>query len=284
VTSAQVNAVIERYVINLKTTGALTELAGEMSALVISSRSSKETRVEDVLQPASFMQFADKLTGLRELWHELLHLVVQSDAYATLLSTTLQRGVLDALLPEATARLPLIESLLEKLRPVIAQRIEPHLSAYLEKLIKHSVKHSEKRLTLALDPEAVRSLVDEVWSEIGPMKLSEAFALVSSRDLEDFVVLGYEFWQKYRKTRYFREISRELVDHFFTKYAQSSVLELLDDLGVSAPMVSAELQTFLPALIEHATASGFLQQRIRAHHEPFYRSDAVAAILARLDR
>jgi len=50
-----------------------------------------------VLPPGSFAQFADKLTGLEQLWREVLHMVVKSDAFAALLSTTLQRGALDAL-------------------------------------------------------------------------------------------------------------------------------------------------------------------------------------------
>jgi hypothetical protein len=31
------------------------------------------------------------------------------------------------------------------------------------------------------------------------MRLSEAFALLGEQDLEDFVVLVFEFWQRYRK-------------------------------------------------------------------------------------
>ena len=286
VTRAQINSVIDRYVIDLKISGAFTELAGEMSKLLVSSPLSEQTRVDQVLQPGAFSQFADKLTGLEQLWRELLHLVMKSDAYATLLSSTLQRSVLDTLFREADegSRQTLIEGLLAKLRPVIVQRVEPHLSTYLEKLIKQSIRRSEKRLLGALDIEAVRGLVDEVWDEIAPMKLSEAFKLVSSHDLEDFVVLGYEFWQRYRKTRYFREISREMVDHFFTKFTDDSLLDLLEELGVTAAMVSAELQGFLPRLFEHAHETGLLEQRIRRHLERFYRSDATASILADLDR
>jgi len=283
VSREQVSSVIQRYVIDLKISGALTELAGEMSRLVVTSPLSEQTRVDQVLQSAAFSQFADKLTGLDELWRELLHMVVQSDAYATLLSNTLQRGALDALFGDAraTSHRTFIDPMLAKLRPLVAQRVAPYLSVYLEKLIKQSIRHSEKRLVVALDVEAVRGLVDEVWGEIAPMKLSDAFALVSSHDLEDFVVLGYEFWQRYRKTRYFREISRELVDHFFAKYGGESVLSLLDELGVTAPMVSDELQGFLPPLLEKARATGLLERHVRAHLERFYRSDAATAIMRR---
>jgi hypothetical protein len=278
----QINSVIERYVIDLKISGAFTELTGEMSRLVVSSRLSEDTRVDQVLQPGAFSQFADKLAGLERLWRELLHLIVRSDAYATLLSSTLQRGALDALFRDTdeTARRTFVDAMLARLRPLVAQRVEPYLSVYLEKLIKRSVRHTEKRLLVALDVDAVRGLVDAVWDQIAPMRLSDAFAFLSTHDLEDFVVLGYEFWQRYRRTRYFREISRELVDHFFMKYEGDNLLDLLDDLGVSAPMVISELQGFLSPLLEHARKTGFLEQRVRARLEAFYRSDAAAAVLS----
>jgi hypothetical protein len=46
-------------------------------------------------------------------------------------------------------------------------------------------------------------------------------------------------------------------------------------------MVSQELGTFVPSLLAQARTNGFLEARIRARLEPFYRSEAVAAILAR---
>jgi hypothetical protein len=286
VTRAQIDSVIERYAIDLKISGAFTELAGEMSRLVVSSRLSDRTRVDDVLSPESFMQFADKLAGLEPLWRELLHRVVQSDAYAMLLSRTVERSVLDALLGAADdpGKQTLIDGLLAKLRPLIAERIEPQLTVYVEKLIKQTIRRTEKRFVVALDIESLRGLIEEVWDGVAPLKLSEAFAFLSSHDLEDFVVLGYEFWLRYRKSSYFRGISRELVDHFFAKYGDETLLGLLDDLGVSASMVSAELRGFLGPVVERALATGFVEQRIRAHLEPFYRSDAVAGILAARER
>lgn len=280
VTRQQIRAVIETYVIDLKISGAFTELSGEMSRLVLSSPLSQHTRVGDVLQPESFAQFADKLASLDSLWRELIHLVIQSDAYATLLSRILQRGLLDVVFREhsRSEQRALIDGLLGKLRPLVEQRV-PAFSTYFETLIKQIARRGERRLVVALDTEAVRGLIDELWDAIAPMKLSEAFAFVSSHDLEDFVVLGYEFWLKYRKTRYFRELSSELVDYFFDKYGDDSVLNLLEELGITAAMVNRELHSFLGPLLAHATVTGYLEQRIRAQLTPFYRSSATLAIL-----
>jgi hypothetical protein len=284
VTREHIVGLIQRYVIDLKISGAFAELAGEMSRLVVSSPASEHTRVDQVLGPESFTGFADKVAALEGLWRTVVHLVLQSDAYATLLSRTLQRGLLDSVMlrehrppPQHSRR----SDLLASFRPLIQQRVEPYVSAHLENFIKRVVRRGEQRLVVALDPEAVRALIDEVWDAIAPMQLSEAFAFISSHDLEDFVVLIYEFWQRYRKTRYFREISSELVDHFFDKYGEGSVLNLLDDLDITQDMVTEELQILLDKLLSHASTTGFLEARLRAHLGPFYQSSAAAEILGK---
>jgi hypothetical protein len=284
VTREYIVGLISRYVIDLQISGAFAELSGEMSRLVVSSRASEHTRVDEVLRPESFTQFADKVAALEGLWRTVVHLVLQSNAYATLVSRTFQRGLLDGII-HGEHRTPPQHSrrgdLLNRLRPLIQQRIEPYVSAYLETFIKRVVRRGEQRLVVALDPEAVRALIDEVWDAIAPMRLSEAFAFISTHDLEDFVVLIYEFWQRYRKTPYFREISSELVDHFFDKYGDGTVLSLLDDLNIIQDMVTKELQILLGTVLSHASTTGFLEARLRAHLAPFYQSSAAAEILGK---
>ena len=280
VTPGQINMVIQRYVIELKISGAFTELSGEMSRLVVSSPINERTRVDEVMSPDSFSQFADKLSALDALWRELIHLVVQSDAFATLLLRVLQRAAIHVV-GENPIPLehPLVEGLITKLRPLFRERLEPFLSNHLEALIKRVARRSESGLAGALDSEATRALIDEVWEAIAATRLSDAFAYLSSHDLEDFVVLIYEFWQRYRKTPHFREVSSVLVNHFFDKYGDVSALALLDDLGITSDMVNQELQSFLGPLFGHALETGFLEQRIRDQLATFYRSDAVAAIV-----
>jgi hypothetical protein len=111
------------------------------------------------------------------------------------------------------------------------------------------------------------------------MRLSELFALIGAQDVEDFVVLVYEFWLRYRKTAFFRRISNEIVDYFFGKYGQVTLLEAIEDMGVSERMVCDEVVGLLRPMIEHAARSGVLEHYIRARLEAFYHSSAAAAAL-----
>ena len=56
---------------------------------------------------------------------------------------------------------------------------------------------------------------------------------------------------------------------------------MIADLGVDESMIRRELVAVLAPMIKHAAHTGFLEQRIRARLEPFYRSAAAAAILNR---
>jgi hypothetical protein len=111
------------------------------------------------------------------------------------------------------------------------------------------------------------------------MRLAEAFAVMGEQDIEDFVILIFEFWQRYRKTDFFQRISSEMVDHFFRKYGEETLSSLIEDMGVSEAMVSTELMGFLRPVLANATASGALEHYLRQRLEAFYLSEAAAAAL-----
>ena len=60
--------------------------------------------------------------------------------------------------------------------------------------------------------------------------------------------------------------------HRLKEHADRSVGELLEEWGVELETVVADAAELLRPSLEHAHASGFLEERIRAHLEPFYSS------------
>jgi hypothetical protein len=286
VTRDQIVGVIDRYVVELKVSGGITELAGEMSRVVFSSAASGATRVEDILPPQAYGDFADKIAALGGLQSELIRYVTRSAAFGTLASRLFSRMVTDLLFRSEPGRSSprltgLIGTLAEKLLPGFERRVGEALSRHIEPHASRLTRDGGGHLLEALDPECVRQIADEIWDEVSKKPLSDAGAFFTAQDLEDFVVLGYEFWQKFRKTRYFRAVSTDVVDRLFEKYGEESVLSVIGDMGVTEQMVAHELKTFIGPLFERAFATGFLEQQVRAYLEPFYRSPAVAAILAR---
>jgi hypothetical protein len=282
-TRAQIMGVVDRHVIELRVSGGITELAGEMARIVFSSKTSAHTRLDQLLDAQAYDEFASKISALEGVRREVISLIARSEAFGDLNASIVSRSLLELLLGRASHVAPRpdtglsarLQTWMRQLHPVLEQR----LGGVLARHLKRSAHISEPVLLAVLDPEQMRAILDDLWDSVSSMPLSDAFSFIGEHDLEDFVVLGYEFWARYRKTPYFRQIVQEQVDHFFDKYGPHSVLSLIDDMGVSQQMVLDELLSFLQPLLDAAAESGFLEQTIRAHLEPFYRSAALAALL-----
>jgi hypothetical protein len=283
VTRDQIVGVVRRYAIELRVSGGITELAGEMANIVFSSKASYSTRVGDIVEPSSYEEFADKIVALEGVQRELVRYVMQSAAFGTLASRVLSRVVLDLLFrtddAERGARLKALALAFgQKVLPGLQPRLGAVLSRYIERHATRFTRGGEEHVLEAVDREWVRQMADEVWDTVSKIPLAEAGTVFTTQDLEDFVVLTYEFWLKFRKSHYFLEITTEVIHHLFDKYGDESVSSLILDMGVTEKMVAAELRTFLDPLVEHAFRTGFLEQELRAHLEPFYRSEEALAI------
>ena len=100
--------------------------------------------------------------------------------------------------------------------------------------------------------------------------------------MEDFIIIGYDFWMHFRKTPYFKEIYTDLVHFFFEKYGDRELELIVEDVGVTEKMVVNELTQTLSHGIEKALSIGFLEERIRARLENFYLSPQTEALMASL--
>jgi hypothetical protein len=284
-TPALIVGVIERYVIELRVSGGITELNGEMSNLVFSSKATAETRLDEVVSPESFNDFADKVLALEGVRRELISLIANSTSVAAITARLAAHGLLDLLAPPGRLARVLDEaSFVERLRsrvvPQIERRVVAGLVWYLGQNRERIRKHAEQHLLEELDSTQLRAALDELWDGIGKLPLSEVFALVGEQDIEDFVVLVYEFWLRYRNTEYFRRISSEMVDHFFAKYGQETLRAVIEEMGVSESMVRQELTNFLGPLLGHAERTGALERVIRAKLQRFYDSASAKAVFS----
>ena len=288
VSRAQVLGLIERYVIELRVSGGITELNGELSRLVLVSRSTAETRVDGILTQESYADFAEKIVSLEGVRRELIALAAQSSTFTSIGARLLARSLLDWLTPRVPLERGLLlgraaeaaHSLGERLRVPLEERVLELVRLYLEQHRERVTRDIEQRLLGVLSPERLRSLLDELWDGIAAMPLSQAFELIGEQDLEDFVVLIHEFWMRYRKSAFFRSISREMVDHVFDKYGQEPLASVIDDLGVTEAMVGQELIGFLRPILEQAAHSGALERMLRSRLRAFYGSAAARAALS----
>jgi hypothetical protein len=286
-TSERVLGVIERYVIDLRISGGITELAGQLSQTVFSSETSTQTRVDQLLSDESFREYADKIESLPDAYREVVRLVTETPSFRALLTRGLTVATVNFLLPSAghddTAGRGMLAGLRRELGLELSHQLEERLSGYLERHAERLVRVSADHLRDMVTTEALRSIADDLWKSIGPMRLSALFSFLSVADVEDFWIVSYETWLKFRKTPFFRATCAQIVEAIFAKYGGESVLLLLEDMGVSQTMVIDELRTLFGPVLAHARQTGLRELQVRQRLALFYESEPVALLLARGD-
>lgn len=279
---AQVLSVIERYVIELRISGGIAELAGQMSQVGFASEVSAETRLDQLLSDEGYRGFADKIQSLQPAYERLIQLVTRTPSLRPLVARAIALAASKLLFERSESHHaepgPLAQ-LAQKLKTGLTERLEQGLNHYLARRPERVAEMVEAEWRALLDLDTLRTLADELWDAVAGMRLAELFSLLTGSDIEDFVVLGYETWLKFRRTPYFRAVSEQIVDAFFAKYGAESVLTLLDDVGVDEIMIARELHVLFVPMMEHAARTGLLESQVRARLLPFYRSAAVAALL-----
>lgn len=285
----QVIGLIERNVVNLPIAAGVTELTGEMSQRVLAAPINKKTALEDIFPRKTYDDVVDKIGSLASARKDVIHRVVNSSVYAQQISEVLFTGIKEYLLEEniIAQKVPGVASLIKlgkfavnkTLHPVEVA-VEKTVKTYIEKNLEGTIRRSEKSLNAWFDEAHIIEMGDEIWESISDTRLSEYFRMLDTGDMEDFIIIGYEFWVHFRKTPYFKEIYRDLVHFFFDKYGDRELELIAEDVGVTEKMVVNELVQTLSHSLETALAIGYLEERIRARLENFYKSTEAGAVVA----
>lgn len=284
----QMLGLIQRNVVELPIPGAITELSGEMSRLVHASGQKKKTKLETIFSRRQFDEIVDKAVSLKSARHTLIHNVLHSSLYARLISHVLYKGIRDYLLTEniIVQHVPGISSLIKIGKNAVNQnlpRVEPlfeeHIRRFIEKNIKDSILTSENFVDDLLVEEEIIEIGEEIWDTVSAKPLSDFFNMIDGDDMEDFILLGYDFWHRFRKTAYFKSVYTEIIKNFYEKYGDKTLDIFFEDVGVTREMLVHELTEIASPGIEKAIAIGYVEERIRAHLASFYNSTTAKALI-----
>jgi len=288
ITPEQILGIIRRNVVELPVAGGVTELAGEMSQKVLASRHNKKTALEDIFDRKQYDDIVDKVGSLTTARNDLIHRLTNSTPYSRQISEVLFTGIKDYLLEEniIAKKVPGVSSLIKvgkfavnKTMHSLEVAIETRVKGFIESNLENTIRRSEKSLVNYFDETRIVDTGEEIWESIAETKLSEYFSAIDANDMEDFIVIGYDFWLHFRKTKYFKGIYTELVKFFFKKYGNRELDVILEDIGVTEDMVIKELCEIVAPGIEKALSIGYLEERIRARLEDFYFSKAAATVI-----
>ena len=288
VSQRQIKAVIKRNVVDLEIHGGIPELAGEMAARVKAAPVQKKTRLKDLGSRTQAAEFAEAVLALRRHRERLVEKLLEHPLYQELVAEIVYHGVINYVydenlfsknMPGMAATMKLGRQMFSKAVSGLDVALEKNLKAYIARSLPFLVRQSQLFINGALSDEELRDSVMAFWAMFEDKTIAELQLGLGDLELDEFIVLGYEFWQGFRKTDYFKGCYETVVDHLFRKYGNKPLQMLIGDMGVTPAIVKTELEAFAPALLGALRKHGYLEQMLRRRLEPFYRSEATLRLL-----
>ncbi len=288
-TAEQILGIIRRNVVELPVAGGITELTGEMSRMVLASRQNRKTAMEEIFARKQYDDIVDKIVSMEDARKGLIHRLVNSSAYSRQISEVMYNGIKEYILSEniVVKKVPGLSSLIKagtfavhKTMHSLEVAMENRIKTFIQGNLEYTLKNSERSLNSYFNNDRIVDMSEEIWAATAQTRLSEYFNTIDADDMEDFIVIGYDFWMHFRGTPYFKGIYTELVKYFFKKYGDRELDILLEEVGVTREMVIQELIAALSPGIEKALSTGYLEERIRTRLKSFYFSPEAASLLS----
>ncbi|MFC4127096.1 hypothetical protein [Nocardia rhizosphaerae] len=275
VTREQIKGVAHKYAVQIPVEGAIPELVGEIAARLYHHRAQDETAVGAVVDDRRFEELVTAVADM-EVTHRLVRLVLASPVTVDACVEAVQRAVVAAV---DEGRHHDGGGLAGTLRGALARLAEPALPA-IENSVGRITRSGARFVLRGNRDDADEVLLDtarETWRKHTGDAVGSFRDLVSANDVEDAVVLTFEFWRTFRETDYFHALLDEGIDHVFDKYGDTPLAELLTELGIGRADLIEEALRFGPSVLGKLDERGYLDTAIRRRLAPFYASDAFLA-------
>lgn len=286
VNKKDVIATAQHYAANMDIGPGIPELVAEIAREVYSHKAHDNSTLNDVISDQDFEEMLDKFSELKELRERLIHEAISNPVYGALVSELLYNGINRYINDNPlTNKLPGAKSMLKLGKSVLERAAGPGLEDGIKKYIKHNTRvalaESERFLLKQLEEGTLNENARQFWHKAKNVSVSRFRKYIREDDVEEFFVIGFEFWKKLRKTQYYADLIEAGVEFFFTKYGKSSLQTILDDMGVDREMILAEAQRYAPKAIAELNKHGIIEEIARLQLGEFYLGDEVAAILSK---
>lgn len=281
VSAEQVKDVIARNVVENVIPGTITELAGDAASALFSSEVHRSTALNEILSSQQYEEFVDKLLDLKEQRRSGIDHLIELPIYQELISGVLYQAILRYIyeenllsksIPGVSSMLKLGKRMIDKTAPSLEGAVEESVRSYIEGNLGFLLRESKAFLENSLTEEDIKASALELWDALENKTLGEFQEGMNSLDLSEFVVLGYEFWQRFRKRPYFRSSMDLVVDFVFERLGDMPLDVLCEELMLSPERLRAEANAFAPRILEVLRENGQLESFIRRRLSGFYQS------------
>ena len=278
---------VRTYAVELELGGAIPELVAEVARALSAHKVQAKTKLIDVLPDKHFKEILDKVLELHDVREQLLHQALSNPVITSMSSDLLYRGIQGYLGESAMARIPgaqsmmkLGKSMLSRATPKLDRALEDALKNYIHQNIQNTLRDSEASLKKLLTDDSLRDAALDIWDSVKRKTLAELRRPVADEDIEDFFVIGYEYWRSARKTSYYSEVINVGIDCFFDKYGKTSLHHLLGEIGLGRAHLLADGLRFAPQVLKVLQKKKLIEPILRRHLGAFFASETVVHLLA----
>lgn len=279
--SEQVMGFVRRIVVDRPLAPEAVDSIRESVQVALEMLNEDTTPLEALLPRPLYDRIAANVIGMEDLHREVTHQVVTSSVYTMLISNVLYHGIKDFMLSEnaISRKIPGATSLVRfghnafvNAAPQVEKMIDKRLIAFIHENIQETIRESERFLNTAVDVPMMESVAGELWSTNSPKTISALSGGIAPAAADELVEVVKEFWLHFRTTHFFLDLVEQVVRNFFLRNGRKSLRALLDELGVTAEMLTDEIHTAVAPAITMACVSGSLEARIRRRLAAFYDS------------
>ncbi|WP_372965279.1 hypothetical protein [Marinobacter sp.] len=289
VSSDQVMGVIRRIVINMELDAGIPELAGEMAAEVLNAPVQSETTLGEILSRDQASAFVEEALELRQQRERIIAEIMVHPVYQELVSNVVYHGLVNYLYEDnlLTRSVPGVGSMMKfgkkmanKAVPGLDETFERRIKIWLSDSLPGLIARSEQFLHKALTDDELRDSVMAAWVSLEGSTIAELKVGLGDVELQEFVVLGYDFWLNFRKTPYFESCAQAVVEHLYEKYGSKPIMDLLQDLGVTREVIVTEVKELALPMVDVLRKEGYIEAVLRRRLGAFYHSAAAKKLLS----
>ena len=285
----QVMGVIKRIAVNMELDAGIPELTAEMAAEVLKAPVQADTTLGEILSREQASGFIEEALELRQQRERIISEIMAHPVYQELVSNVVYHGLVNYLYEDnlITRSVPGVGSVMKfgkkmanKAVPGLDETFERRIKAWLAESLPGLIVRSEQFLHRALTDDELRDSVMAAWVSLENQTIAEFQDGLGEVELQEFVVLGYDFWLNFRKTAYFEGCARAVVEHLFAKYGDRPVMDLLNDIGVTRDVIVTEIAELGLPIIDVLHKEGYVEALVRRRLGSFYKSAAAKKLLA----
>ncbi|MEX2475714.1 hypothetical protein [Marinobacter sp.] len=288
VSEAQIMGVIQRIVVDMELDAGIPELAAEMATEVLNAPVQETTTLGDIISREQATGFLEEALELRHQRERVISEIMAHPVYQELVSNVVYHGLVNYLYEDnlITKSVPGVGSMMKfgkkmanRAVPGLDETFERRLKAWLSDSLPGLIARSEQFLHRALSDDELRDSVMAAWVSVEDRTVADLHEGLGDVQLQEFVVLGYEFWLRFRKTEYFKGCVEAVVAHLFAKYGDRPIADLLGDVGVTRDVIMAEIDALALPIVDVLREEGYVEALLRRRLSSFYKSAAAKKVL-----